>query len=376
MRVLQLVESFAAGTGQIAQLIAERLAAQGHDVTVAYGTRPETLFDVRSQVSPSVGLVALPWTDRTPRSQLLASRAVRRLVGELQPDVVHLHSSFAGAVGCVAIPAGIPTVYSPHAYSFMRNSDSRARRMVFHCAERLIARRVSVIGAVSHDEARLARTHVHARRVVVVANGIPELDQGQLPQPVPRQGRPLVIAAGRISEQRLPDESARILAALADLADVEWVGAGTPGGPDEQPLRAAGVPITGWLHRDQALARLAQATVYLHWSGWDGQSLAILEAMARDVCVVASDIEPNRELLDGTQLCGSERQAAQLARRLLTDSGAREAVLASQRRRRACHGAQRMADEWLALYAEIAGQTSRARSRRRQRPGALGTNIR
>ena len=43
-------------------------------------------------------------------------------------------------------------------------------------------------------------------------------------------------------------------------------------------------------------ATSTEAKVYLHWTAWDGLPLSILEAMANDVVVIASDIPANREL--------------------------------------------------------------------------------
>ena len=118
---------------------------------------------------------------------------------------------------------------------------------------------------------------------------------------------PAVVALGRIAEQRRPAATARILAALAADARVGWIGGSGDG--DDGAVRDAGIPVTGWLPHSEALERLAEATVYLHWSAWDGQSLAILEAIARDVVVVASDIPANREIVGPRQVCTDERSA-------------------------------------------------------------------
>jgi glycosyltransferase involved in cell wall biosynthesis len=209
-----------------------------------------------------------------------------------------------------------------------------------------------VFGAVSEAEARLARQTLRAARIAVVPNGIPDLDPGRSPPLPPRAGRPAVVAAGRIGAQLQPAETARILAGLADAADVRWIG-GAPGDEDA-PLRAAGIPVTGWMPREQALDALGRAAVLVHWSAWDGLSLTVLEALARDVVVIGSDIPPNREILGEQQVPRSPDAAVALVRKVLSDPREREHLLAQQRRRRVAFGAQRMIDEWCALYARIA----------------------
>ena len=104
-----------------------------------------------------------------------------------------------------------------------------------------------------------------------------------------------------------PAATARILAAVSDVADVTWIGQ-APHDEDE-PLRSLGVPITGWLDHGEAVARLARASVMVHWSAGDGASLAVLEAMAVGTAVVASDIPANRELLGDAQVVSTQAEA-------------------------------------------------------------------
>jgi glycosyltransferase involved in cell wall biosynthesis len=351
MRILEVTEASGSGTLGVVCAIAAHAAAEGHEVALAYGERPETPPDLRGAAGPAVELIALPWRTRTPWAQLVAARELRRLVARWRPDVVHLHSTFAGLVGALALGRSAPRVYTAHGFASARTADGAARAAAYRAVERLVAARCDLVGAVSEAEAAIARG-LGARRVVIVPNGVPELDPGGMPAPVHRDG-PLVLAAGRIGPARRPAEAARILSAVRDVAATAWIGGG-PSPADEVPLREAGIPVTGWLPHAEALDRLGGATAYLHWSAWDGQPLAILEAFARDVVVVASDIPANRELLGEHQVCTGEDEAAGLLRRVVTDAALRHELLEAQRARRGEHGARRMSRAWLEHYAACA----------------------
>jgi glycosyltransferase involved in cell wall biosynthesis len=374
MRVLEVTESFATGTMEVVRLVAEGAACEGHRVAIAYGERPETPVDLRKEVADHVELVALPWTGRTARTQVHAAHALRRLCRAWKPDVIHLHSAFAGFVGATAVTSFAPTVYTPHGYSFL-GAKSPLRRAAYRFAEGVIARRVQMIGAVSEHEARLARS-LGARVVEVVPNGIPELDRAREPSgsATTTPGRPTVVTAGRIVSARRPLATARILHSLADVAEVCWIGGPGPDPLLEERVRELGVPVTGWLDREEAVRRLSEATVLLHWSEWDSHPLSVLEAMAFDVPVVGSDIEANRELLGDEQVRATEEDAMQLVRALVSDNGngCRRAMLDRQRRRRGRFAATRMVHDWLRIYAALADRNGAgvAAGDRRERNGA------
>jgi glycosyltransferase involved in cell wall biosynthesis len=360
LRVLHVAEAFGGGVLEMIATLAAGGAGAGDEVTIAYGRRPETPADPRTKIDPAVGLVSLGWDGRGAAEQARAWRRLRRLVEATRPDVVHLHSSFAGVAGAIALPASQPTVYTPHGYSFTMADRGRAAAFAFRSIERLTARRATLIGAVSDAEAEAARRVAPADKVVVVHNGVPELDD--LPADAPEPERPAprrAIVLGRITAAHLPGASARILLGVADDGEVEWVGGGGSDGRAEREVSKTGLALSGWLEREQAMARLHGATALLHWTAWDGQPLSILEAMAADVVVVGRDIPPVREMLGPGQVTRDEEEATAMLRRALVDPEWRSAALASQRRRRGSYGAARMVSDWRARYRQVSARSER-----------------
>jgi glycosyltransferase involved in cell wall biosynthesis len=352
------------------RMIAEGGEREGGAHAIAYGRRPETPPDPRADISNDVELIALDWRRGSPRSHIAVTRTLVRLCDEWSPDVIHLHSSFAGLVGVLALRGRAPLVYTPHAFASEIAGTPWLRRMAFRSGERFIVRHADLVGAVSDSEATTARA-LGARRLVCVPNGIPELDfaePGADGEPIPPPLRPRVIAVGRVSAQRQPEASARILSAVADVADIAWIGAAADDGRASrawnEALTSAGAAPTGWLPREAVLAEMRSSTAYLHWTAWDGLSVSLLEAMACDAVIVASDTAPSRDVLDSRQLCSSEDEAVRLLRRIATDRAFATGLLAVQHRRRVRHSAALMVQAWLQLYDQLSRGVSPAAAKR------------
>lgn len=340
--------------------VAEGAQRNGHDVGIAFGRRPETPSGIAELVHEGVELFPLAWGRRKPREELRTARALRTLLRSWKPDVLHLHSSVAGAVGTTVAPSSLPTIYSPHSFESALPSSGRIRRRIVRTAEQVIVRRAAVLGAVSPSEAEFGRA-IGARDVAVVENGIVELDPGRaLERALPAE--PVVMAGGRTVPQRRPDACARVLAAVSDIADVRWVGGGggERGVDGRAALDAAAIPTTGWLSRRDGLRYLEEATVYLHWTAWDGQPLSVLEALSRDAVVVASDTPPNRHVLGGGQVFATEEAAVEAIRRVVLDRDHAESLRRSQRSRRDRWSAAQMVDGWLNVYRRYARPTRRS----------------
>jgi glycosyltransferase involved in cell wall biosynthesis len=357
MRILHVTEASIAGTLRMVETLCGGLALKGHDVTLAFGRgRPETPDTIGRDSGAPFRLEPVDWERRNITTQVRAGRQLRELVRRLQPDVIHLHSAFAGLVGGF-LDHSCPHVYTPHGWA-STHRDWRFQRLLGSGVDRFAIARSDLVGVVSDSEAAVGR-RMGAKRLTVVPNGVVEFDDAQPRSAAARTGRAVVVAGGRLVESRRPAASARILRELRDVADVRWIGGGgQPSALDE--VRELGIEVTGWLPHSEAAAQISSATAYLHWSASDGQSVAVLEAMARDVVVIGSDIPANRELLDRSQLFEREEDAVQMLRRVVESPELQACLVASQRKRGAAHGADRMVQAWTEVYDQLLASRSLA----------------
>jgi glycosyltransferase involved in cell wall biosynthesis len=269
------------------------------------------------------------------------ARAAGRLAAVLgggRLGLVHANMSTRGsawrkcALCGMARSAGVPTVVHLHGADFReyRAALPRWRRALLDATLRRAAR-VIVLGrcwqALLVDEAGLS-----PERVVVVPNGVPA------PRPScpgPAGGAAEIVLLGRLGARKGVPE---LLAALAspELRGRDWratlAGDGAVeafGRQVEQLGLGERVRLPGWVDRETASALLARADIFVLPSHHEGMPLAVIEALAHGVAVVATPVGANPEFLAHEHNAllvppGDARALATAIGRLLDDAELRQ----------------------------------------------------
>jgi glycosyltransferase involved in cell wall biosynthesis len=266
--------------------------------------------------------------------------ALRRLIREQRVEVVHSHLYHANLYGRIAAwREDIPVIASVH------NTYSR-RKWHRHLINRLLARITFRITAGSADVERdiLVHDHVAAEKVVRLPNCI-DLDRvvTSLSSAAAKQrlgfgpADPLIGTVGRMEEQKGHAFLLDAFALLRKMPELEAiplrllvVGDGRLKSATEQ--RAKDIGIVGACHFPGSIKDLADISraidIFVMPSLWEGLSLAMLEAMAAGLPMVATDVGGARDVL-GDGLRGvlvppaNACALAQAIRDLLIDAGRR-----------------------------------------------------
>lgn len=267
---------------------------------------------------------------RMPSGHFARVRDVGRLFRRLRPDVVHAHSSLAGAY--VRLAPSVPTeriVYTPHCYAMERGDLARHAAAAVQAVERVLSRRTGTVAGVSPREVELARSLRKRQRAVHVPNLVPRQETPAVPprpraEPAVRTGDfgslpPWTVAAvGRLCPQKDPAFFAEAAAEgrrLMPSSNWFWLGGGAPA--HRERLERAGVTVTGWLDHRSLQRVLGQVDVYAHTALWEGAPMTLLEAVGLGRPVVARRI-PALESLGLTGLVDTPRQLAAAAVAVLT----------------------------------------------------------
>jgi glycosyltransferase involved in cell wall biosynthesis len=237
----------------------------------------------------------LPWS--RDALDYLAFLKLARILRAERIDVIHTHNTgpfFHGALG--ASLAGVRThIHTDHARPF----PDRLRWMVAeHFLSHLAYR---VVGVSDHTTANLVRyERIPREKLVTIPNGIELAPARRSPVEVRASlripdGAPVVGTAGRLTGQKGLEfliQAATLLRPRYPDLRVLLVGDGDQRGALEEQARAAG--LDDRVHflgiRMDIPDLLGVFDIYALPSRWEGLPMAVLEAMAAGLPVVASDV--------------------------------------------------------------------------------------
>jgi glycosyltransferase involved in cell wall biosynthesis len=299
------------------EALADYLLRHGATVHLAYSDRGacEALPKLVERVNQAGGRsLNLRVGNRPELADIPALIKLRALIRAARPDLIHAHSSKAGALVRGLALCGLKgrLLYTAHAYYGM-HSPTGAKARFFHAIERALGRYGTTI-SVSTDEAAFARDHlgIRERDQRIVPNGVdctrfrpalPEEKNALRAQfGLPRDGL-ILGTVGRFSPQKDPLTTyaalAQIMAAAPELHFVH-LGKGELEPGVDALLNEWGV--SGRCHRIRYLAdtapfyRLLDGFVLA--SLYEGMSYAAIEAVASGLPMILTDAPGNRDFAE------------------------------------------------------------------------------
>lgn len=290
MKILHVAESIRGGCGtylnQIIPQQIDELGSENIHVIVPDAHRLQ-LPDVPAD---RVSLFKRP--KRSIGSLMSLARELQWQVRQFQPDVIHAHSTFAGAVTRLVLGwrgrrPGL--VYCPHGWVFdVRNTGWKQKAM--EKAELIMSDLCDSIIAISEYEARQARRiGISNTRICVVLNGLRQKAPLAMPA-IWSDGRLKVLFVGRLDEQKGFDILTEAIRPLQETVTVRVIGEAvlTDGSPLVTGL--SNVEFLGWQDESHIQGQLAVADVVVMPSRWEGFGLVAIEAMRAGKAVIATRV--------------------------------------------------------------------------------------
>jgi glycosyltransferase involved in cell wall biosynthesis len=385
LRIGLLIHSLLPGGAErVCSLLASHWAQQGHAVTLMTYASPDT--DAYA-VSPAVQRVVIGGEQLSPnrwhslRKNTLRVRRVRRQMQTSRMDVAVSFMSVSNSCLAVAgLGTGVVCIGSERTYP-----PAMALTRLGELARWALYGWLDAVVAQTEDAAQWLRQHTRARKVAAIANPVCLPLPGQEPRLEPsawrRVGAPLLLAVGRLSEEKRFDVLLRAFA-QARVASTgathhgsgETVNSSTPAswqlaligeGPEREMLQNL---VTELGLQDHVLMPgragnvadwYAAADAFALTSRFEGYPNALLEALASGVPAVACDcLTGPRELIqDGVNgllvAPDSPSELTDALARVMADPALRQRLSGQAHLTVDSHTIERIGARWEAVFTQV-----------------------
>lgn len=287
--ILHIVERCRGGVATYVRDVMAWQRESGRYGRILLAADPDLLDDSLAAAADAV----LPYrSGRSLLKAVSASRAVRRIIQDEAPALVHLHSSFPGLYGRMGAnlrPDGPALVYCPHGWSFEMEAPA-PKRALYQRLETWLAPRADVIISISeHERMAALAAGISEDGHIAIPHGVNPPKPGPRPDAMKSEGMHFVFV-GRFDRQKGLDLLMKALPLIKRQDFVlHLIGAPELSDGIAIDLSDARVHAHGWIDHTELDSWLAAADAVIIPSRWEGFGLVAIEAMRNGAPVLASN---------------------------------------------------------------------------------------
>ncbi|WHX89895.1 glycosyltransferase family 4 protein [Peribacillus simplex] len=225
------------------------------------------------------------------------------LLKKIKPDLIHCHSSKAGAIGRLsAFLIGINNVYyTPHGYFFLNENMNKTKRYIFVWIEKILACLSRRNIHVSYGEEKKALDYhvLKKEKSTVIYNGI---NQISLSSNLEDMDKIIIGTIARVDHQKNPMKFVDIAEQMClqnDNIEFWYIGDGEYYESVDKYIKSKfleeKIKLLGF--KSNATEYLSSFDIFLSTSYYEGMPYTLIESMSAGIPVVASNVTGNNEIV-------------------------------------------------------------------------------
>ena len=310
-KILMVCESFGGGVfTYVAQLCNDMVGT--YDVYLAYAIRPQTPKNYKEFLDDRIHLIEVKNFGNLKNviNDVKTIKELRKIEKEVEPDIIHLHSSIAGGIGRIAFKGKKnQVIYTPHGYSFILMGKNTKECKMYEIMEKVLGKTNSLTLTCCESEDDVAKTL--CKRTAYIETGVNLKDLSESLDDIKpiKNEKFTVYTLGRICTQKQPELFNRI-AELVPEARFLWIG----NGEQESKLTAPNIEVTGWKPRKEALSIAKGADAYVLCSLGEAVAMSLIENMFMKKLCLVSNVMGNKSVIKDGQngyICEKAEEYAQ-----------------------------------------------------------------
>lgn len=293
-RILMVCEAFGGGVFTYVSQLCNDMVDE-FDVYLAYSLRPQTPKNYEDFLDKRVHLIEMKKVGvkglTNLKSNIAAIKELRQIEKDVQPDVIHLHSSVAGGLGRIAYKGKNNTiVYTPHGYAHILMGPGK-KSMVYKFAEKVLGNRALTLTCCESEDKEAKK---FSKRTAYIETGVNLVELSESLdgiKPV-KNDKFTVFTLGRACVQKQP-QLFNSIAELVPDARFVWIG----NGELENELKAPNIEVTGWKPRQEALGMAKGADAFILCSLGEAIAMSLIENMYIKRLILVSNTMGNKSVI-------------------------------------------------------------------------------
>lgn len=295
-KILMICEAFGGGVfSYVSQLCNDMI--EEFDIYLAYAIRPQTPKNYKDFLDKRVNLIEIKSFGNLKNiiTDIKTIKILRKIEKEINPDIIHLHSSIAGGIGRIAFRKKNNVIYTPHGYSFILMGNNTKEGKIYEIMEKILGKTKALTLTCCESEDEVAKKLCKRTEYIETGINLKDLSES-LDNIKPKKNTKFTVyTLGRICTQKQPDLFNKI-AELVPEAKFIWIG----NGDLEYKLTATNIEITGWKPRKEALAMAKGADIYVLCSMGEAVAMSLIENMyIKKLCLVSNVMGNKSVIKDG-----------------------------------------------------------------------------
>lgn len=309
-KVLMVCESFGGGVFAYVKQLCNDMC-DDFEVYLAYSVRSQTPENYKEQLNSKVHLIEIKKFGnlKNPFNVINKIKELRKIEKDIQPDVIHLHSSIAGAIGRIAFKGkNNVVIYTPHGYNFILLGKNTIKCKIYKIIEKILGKTNSITLTCCESEDEVAKKISKKTAYIETGINIEEFKRNLPNIDEEKNKKFTVFTLGRICVQKQPDIFNEI-AKLVPEADFLWIGTGEL----SNKLTAPNIKITGWKPRMEALRMAQKADAFVLCSLGEAIAMSLIENMyIKKLCLVSNVVGNKSVIKDGINgyICNTPKDYA------------------------------------------------------------------